>query len=59
VIHGVLVFAALAAFALSAQAQWLHYPTPGIPRKANGDPDLEAPVASTTDSKPNLSGICG
>lgn len=40
-----------------AQAQWLHYPTPGIPRDAGGKPNLSAPAPRTTDGKPDLSGI--
>ena len=37
--------------------QWLHYPTPGIPRLANGQPNLSAPVPRGPDGKPDLSGI--
>ncbi|HJT89654.1 MAG TPA: hypothetical protein VJ732_17415, partial [Bryobacteraceae bacterium] len=37
-------------------AQWLHYPTPGMPRKADGTPDLSAPAPRTL-GKPDLSGI--
>jgi hypothetical protein len=33
------------------------YPTPGIPRRADGKPDLSAPVPKTVDGKPDLSGI--
>jgi hypothetical protein len=55
--HRILVLAALAALAMSSHAQWLQYPTPGTPRKANGEPDLEAPVARTAEGKPDLSGI--
>jgi hypothetical protein len=40
-----------------AQAQWLHYPTPGIPRDAGGKPNLSAPAPRTADGKPDLSGI--
>jgi hypothetical protein len=40
-----------------AQAQWLTYPTPGIPRLADGKPDLNAPAPRTADGKPDLSGI--
>jgi hypothetical protein len=39
------------------QAQWLHYPTPGIPRMPDGKPDLSAPAPRTADGKPDLSGI--
>ncbi len=38
-------------------AQWLHLPTPGIPRTANGKPNLTAPAPRTRDGKPDLSGI--
>ena len=38
-------------------AQWLHYPTPGIPRTPDGKPNLSAPAPKTTDGKPDLSGI--
>jgi hypothetical protein len=48
-----------AAFLLSIPltAQWLNYKTPGIPRTADGKPNLSAPVPRTTDGKPDLSGI--
>src|SRR5258708_20914526 len=47
------------AFLLSAPlaAQWLNYKTPGIPRTADGKPNLSAPVPRTADGKPDLSGI--
>jgi hypothetical protein len=38
-------------------AQWLNYPTPGIPRLPDGKPDLSAPVPKLADGKPDLSGI--
>jgi hypothetical protein len=40
-----------------AQAQWLNYPTPGIPRTADGKPNLAAPAPRTADGKPDLSGV--
>jgi hypothetical protein len=48
------------AFAIGSgvvRAQWLNYPTPGIPRQAGGAPDLKAPAPRTPDGKPDLSGI--
>src|SRR5579885_3328832 len=39
------------------QAQWLHYPARGVPRSADGKPNLSAPVPRTADGKPDLSGI--
>ncbi len=40
-----------------AWAQWLNYPTPGIPRLPNGKPNLAAPAPRTSDGKPDLSGL--
>jgi len=40
-------------------AQWLKIQTPGIPRKADGKPDLTAPAPRTPDGKPDLSGLWG
>jgi hypothetical protein len=38
-------------------AQWLKYPTAGVPRTADGRPDLSAPAPRTPDGKPDFSGI--
>ena len=38
-------------------AQWLNLPTPGIPRTAEGKPNLTAPAPRTPDGKPDLSGM--
>jgi hypothetical protein len=40
-----------------AAAQWIHYPTAGLPRKADGTPDLTGPAPRMADGKPDLSGI--
>jgi len=37
--------------------QWVHYPTPGIPRTPDGKPNLSAPAPKTPDGKPDLSGV--
>jgi hypothetical protein len=42
---------------MTLDAQWLHHPTPGIPRLADGRPDLAAPAPKASDGKPDLSGI--
>src|SRR5437879_6361241 len=47
----------LFALTTTLAAQWLKYPTPGIPRTANGKPNLAAPAPRTADGKPDLSGI--
>jgi hypothetical protein len=53
---GVVVFV-VAAMLRVASAQWLNYPTPGLPRLPNGKPDLAAKAPRTRDGKPDLSGV--
>lgn len=43
--------------AMIAGAQWLDFPTPGVPRLPDGKPNLTAPAPKTADGKPDLSGI--
>jgi hypothetical protein len=38
-------------------AQWIKYPTAGVPRKADGKVDMSAPSPRMADGKPDLSGI--
>ena len=38
-------------------AQWINRQTPGIPRLADGKPNLKAPAPKTSDGRPDLSGI--
>lgn len=47
----------LLGLSASSVAQWLDHPTPGIPRAANGEPNLTAPAPRTADGKPDLSGL--
>jgi hypothetical protein len=42
---------------LALAVQWPSYPSPGVPRLADGKPDLTAPAPRTADGKPDLSGI--
>lgn len=51
------IFAVLSVLTVPSPAQWLDRKTPGIPRKADGTPDLTAPVPRKPDGKPSLSGI--
>jgi hypothetical protein len=51
------VLAAFWALSSPASAQWPDYPTPNVPRKANGDPDMEGPVPRTASGKPDLTGL--
>jgi hypothetical protein len=54
----IVVFAIiLSAMTTPLAAQWVDYPTPGIPRTADGKPNLTAPAPRTADGKPDLSGI--
>ena len=55
-------FAAVALLSLlflpsPGTAQWLTQPTVGIPRTADGKPNLLAPAPRTPDGKPDLSGL--
>ena len=38
-------------------AQWIDYPTPGLPRTPDGKPNLAAPAPRKADGKPDLSGV--
>jgi hypothetical protein len=40
-----------------ASGQWLHYPTPNVPRSAGGQPNLAAPPPRLADGTPDFSGI--
>jgi hypothetical protein len=38
-------------------AQWVNYPTPGLPLTPDGKPNLSAPAPRAADGKPDLSGV--
>jgi hypothetical protein len=46
-----------AVLATQLAGQWVHYPTPGIPRTKDGKPNLSAPTPRTPEGKPDFSGI--
>jgi hypothetical protein len=48
---------ALSLLPVSLCAQWLDFRTPGIPRTADGKPNLTAPAPRTPEGKPDLSGL--
>jgi hypothetical protein len=52
----IVIAAALFLFPVAVQAQWLDFPTPGIPRTGDGKPNLTAPTPRMPDGKPDLSG---
>ena len=53
----ITIAAALWLLPVPLGAQWLNLPTPGIPRTADGRPNLTAPAPRTPDGKPDLSGM--
>src|SRR5438477_10517806 len=53
----ILALIVLVSTSIPLSAQWLNYPTPGIPRTPDGKPNLSAPAPRTPDGKPDFSGI--
>ena len=53
----VVVLLAANVLAPSLSAQWPAFPTPNVPKTADGKPNLLAPAPRTRDGKPDLSGI--
>jgi hypothetical protein len=49
--------AALWLLPVSLCAQWVNLPTPGIPRTANGKPNLTAPAPRAANGKPDFTGL--
>ncbi len=47
----------LLVMSASAPAQWVHLTMKGIPRNADGTPNVNAPAPKTADGKPDLSGM--
>jgi hypothetical protein len=60
-VHLSKIFGAAAMLLVAAPAglfaQWPSYPTAGVPKTADGKPDLTAPAPKTPDGRPDLSGI--
>lgn len=51
------LFVLFAFLSTGAHAQWLSYPTPGIPKTPSGLPNLGAPAPRTSYGKPDFSGM--
>src|SRR5262249_1265484 len=56
-IKTLLFLAIIATFQTSLWAQWPMYPTRGVPKTADGKPDLNAPAPRTADGKPDFPGL--
>jgi hypothetical protein len=52
-----LIVVVTVALSASLAAQWLNQTTAGIPRTADGKPNLAAPAPRTPDGRPDLSGL--
>lgn len=51
------IIVALLTLAWVSPAQWIHYPTEGVPRNRQGAVNLSAPAPKARDGKPDLSGM--
>lgn len=51
------LFVLIPGLAVTAPAQWVNYPTAGIPRTANGSPDMNGKVPLAAGGHPDLSGV--
>jgi len=56
-ITAVLVILGMPFASTPLAAQWLKYPTAGVPRKADGKVDMSAAAPRLADGKPDFSGI--
>jgi hypothetical protein len=57
VMQAVFLTALTASLATPLAAQWPNHPTRGVPRNADGTPNLDAPAPRTSDGKPDLAGL--
>ena len=52
-----LMLGIVVALCTPVAAQWVNYPTPGVPKTRTGKPNLTAPAPRTPDGTPDLSGL--
>jgi hypothetical protein len=55
--HRTLAAVAFVVLSAPLAAQWIKYPTAGVPRKADGKVDMSAPAPRMADGKPDFSGV--
>jgi hypothetical protein len=55
--NALLCIALILSVSLSLPAQWAPFRSAGVPRNADGSPNLNAPAPRAADGKPDLSGI--
>ncbi len=53
----VLMATALVTLAAQANAQWPEYPTPNVPKNADGTPNLNGPTPRTAEKHPDFTGL--
>ena len=56
-IHSLAPWLLLVGMSGMLSAQWPAYPTAGVPRTPDGQPNLKGPAPRTADGKPDFSGI--